>query len=105
VALGLIPFGYQFWGISGAVFSLIVGEVAVWGSSFLFSCQLLHLQRPHYELARPALSAAVLLILLWLLPLELPVIGRLALVVVGLGLALYACEDRFRAAIANKFGG
>jgi len=102
VALAMIPLGYGQWGISGAAIALIAGEAVVWASSFLFSRHLLHLRGSHQHLVRPAASAAVLIALLWLLPPTTPAIGRFAVIVVVLALALYASEERFRAAIRRR---
>jgi len=102
VALALIPLGYRQWGISGATIALIAGEIVVWASSFLFSRHLLHLRGPHQHLVRPVATAAAMIALLWLLPSTMPAIGRLAVIVVGLGLALYASEEHFRAAIRRR---
>ena len=103
VALAVIPLGYAHWGISGAAIALVAGEIMVWASSYLFSRRLLDLQGPHQQLVRPVASAAALLALLWLLPPTTTAIVRLAIIVVGLGLAVYASEDRFRAAIRRRF--
>ena len=100
VALALIPLGYRQWGISGAAIALIAGETVVWASSFLFSRHLLHLRGSHRQLVRPVATAAALLALLWLLPPT--TIVRLAVIVLGLGLALYASEEQFRAAIRRR---
>jgi PST family polysaccharide transporter len=103
IALGLIPLGYSRWGISGAAIALIAGEIAVWSSSFLFSRRLLRLEGPLRHLVRPVVAGAVLVALLWALPQATPAMVRIGVAVIGLGLALYATEDRFRAAIARWF--
>jgi PST family polysaccharide transporter len=104
VALALIPIGYTHWGISGAAIALLAGEVAVWISSFLFSRRLLPLVGPLWHLVRPVVAGAILLALLWALPQATPAIVRIGVAMCGLGLALWAAEDRFRAAIARWLG-
>jgi PST family polysaccharide transporter len=101
VALALIPLGYARWGVSGAAMALVAGEAVVWSSSLLFSRRLLQLEAPLRHLVRPFVAGAVLLALLWALPQATPALARLAVAILGFGAALYASEDRFRAAIAG----
>ncbi len=102
IALVSIPFAYTRWGLSGAALALIAGEIAVWISSFLFSRRLLGLDGPLRNLGRPVVAGAVLLGLLWSLPQATPALARFGVTLIGLGVALYASEDRFREEIARR---
>lgn len=102
VALVLIPVGYTQWGVSGAAGALVAGEVVVWVTSFLFSRRMLGLERPLLQIVRPALAGAVLCPLLWTLPEAMPEVARAGIATLGVGLALWAVEGGFRAAVARR---
>jgi O-antigen/teichoic acid export membrane protein len=102
VALALIPVGYGAWGILGAAYALLLGELAVFFSSYAFSCRLLGVRRVVSMLARPASAACLVVVLLWCLPENAPMILSAGC---GLGLSvmlMLLSESRLRAALRRR---
>jgi len=102
VALALIPLGHALWGIAGAAIALLVGEVAVWLSSYLFGRRYLDLTSPLRHLVRPLIAGVVLVGALLALPAGTPRALRIGLAVVGLAVAVLVAEKRLRYAFARR---
>ena len=100
VGLGCLPLGYRELGLTGAAMALLLGEVAVSLSAWMFSRRSLGLYKPFRHLIRPGVSSVVI----WMiLPKAMPFPGKIAIAAVGLAGFAYASDSRVRGMI-RKLG-
>jgi O-antigen/teichoic acid export membrane protein len=92
VALGSIPWAYRENGLTGAALALVVAEAVVLVACYAFGVRQLRLDRPLRALLRPMLIGGPVVAAVALLPSGTPVSGRVAIFVVGLGLAAWFGE-------------
>jgi PST family polysaccharide transporter len=97
VTLPLIPFAYRLLGVPGAAIALVAGDCAVWISTWIFSRRHLHLSGHLRHLIRPALCAASVLAVAWiLLPGTEFAFARVLVASVGFAVAAYMSDSWVR---------
>ena len=100
LSLPLIPLGYASWGLTGAAAALVLAELVIWLTSWLFARRYLRLGSLARYLVVPVISTALLLAVSWqILTPRLPIGVTIAIVAVGLAIAALATDREARRAL------